>query len=117
MLPPAGTRPIPWYLRVGYNHHRLVENKLSAGDPRINRAVLDAARAGADLIKLDHALSDHPELQKRIQRKRRFVDDLRLTLESLNVETDVNVRRSLISRRAPFRPMPAVQRNNQRPTL
>lgn len=74
-------------------------------------------RTGANLIKLDHALSDHPELQKRIQRKRRFVDDLRLTLESLNVETDVNVRRSSIPRRAPFRPMPAVQRNNQRPTL
>lgn len=31
---------IPWYLRVGYSDHRLVENKLSGGDTRINRAVM-----------------------------------------------------------------------------
>ncbi len=74
-------------------------------------------RTGANLMKLDHALNGYPELQQRIQRKRRFVDDLRLTLESLNVETGVNVRRSSIPRRAPFRPMSAVQQNNQRPTL
>ncbi len=72
---------------------------------------------GATLIKLDHALQAHPELQRRIQRKRRFVDDLRLTLESVSVETGAEVRRSRIPRRAPYRPMPAAQQNNQRPTL
>jgi hypothetical protein len=38
--------PIPWYLRVGYNDHRLVENKLSAGDTRI------FGGSGADALSL-----------------------------------------------------------------
>lgn len=88
----------------------------SAPSQRINTFIRQAlVPTGANLIKLDHALSGYPELQQRIQRKRRFVDDLRLTLESLSVEAGAGVRRSSIPRRAPFRP--AAQQHDRRADL
>lgn len=73
--------------------------------------------AGATLIKLDHALNEHRELQRRVQKKRRFVDNLKSTLESLNVEAGSNVRRSPIPRRASFLPPTPAPRPSPRPTL
>lgn len=71
---------------------------------------------GANLIKLDHALNKHPELQRRIQKKRRFVDNLRLTLESLTTETRDEAQRSRNPRRAAFLPIPGANPNPPRPS-
>jgi len=72
---------------------------------------------GANLIKLDHALSEHEDLQRRIQKKRQFVDGLRLTLESMQTEPSAELRRSSIPRRIPYRPVAAVQEISKRPTI
>ena len=73
--------------------------------------------AGSQLMNLDHALSSYPDVQMRVQRKRRFVDDLRYTLESLASETSVSSRRSSIPRRIPVRPLAVSNDNNTRPSL
>ena len=68
------------------------------------------------LMKLDHALASHGSLQKKVQRKRRFVDDLTIALEDLAREMAGTGTRSLIPRKLPFRPTAAAN-NNTRPGI
>ena len=51
---------------------------------------------GSNLIKLDHALENEPELQAKVQKKRKFVDDLRSTLDNLAGNYSADVPRAAI---------------------
>lgn len=72
---------------------------------------------GTQLMKLDHALAGHSTLQKKVQRKRRFVDDLTIALEDLAREMAGTSTRSLIPRKLPFRPTAVANNNNTRPSI
>ena len=71
---------------------------------------------GTRLMKLDHALARYPELQRKVQKKRRFVDDVTIALSDL-VKDRPAATRSLIPKKLPFRPSAVANNSNIRPTL